>query len=152
MRMIGLAVVLALACLRLDAAVVEHDKTDISLEFFVPCAADGIGETVQVSGTLHLTISFTVNGNNAMLHNHSQPELSGTGLTTGTRYHTTDIIQESFKSALDKGQANLTFVNNFHLIGQGPGSNLSMHETLHETLNGNGTVTVYHDNFSIDCK
>ena len=30
--------------------------------------------------------------------------------------------------------------------------NLSMHETLHESLNGNGTVTVYHDDFSIDCK
>jgi hypothetical protein len=59
MRMIGLGLVFALACLRLHAAVVQHDKTDVSLGFFVPCAADGIGETVQVTGTLHLTISFT---------------------------------------------------------------------------------------------
>jgi hypothetical protein len=38
------------------------------------------------------------------------------------------------------------------MIGQGPGNNFLVHETLHITMAADGTVTVMHDNFSIDCK
>ena len=55
-------------------------------------------------------------------------------------------------TSLQNGQATLTFVNNFRIIGQGSGNNFLVHETLHITVNADGTITVFHDNFSIDCR
>ncbi|MFL6546069.1 MAG: hypothetical protein ACJ8LM_12940 [Candidatus Udaeobacter sp.] len=98
-------------------------------------------------------MSFTINATNVSGYYHFQPQgISGTGETTGVKYQATGITQESFKSSLQNGQANATYVNNFRIIGQGPGNNYLVHETLHFTINANGTTTVFHDNFSIDCK
>ena len=148
-----LAAVLATMIAPANAAVQVNDKTDISLSIFVPCAAGGAGEVVDLSGPLHTLISFTINGNNVSGYFHFQPQgISGTGETTGDKYQATGVTQQSFKSSLQNGQASFTFVNNFRIIGQGPGNNFLVHETLHFTINANGTLTVSHDNFSVDCK
>jgi hypothetical protein len=149
MCLIALAVSIAPA----DAAVQVNDKTNVNLTIFVPCAAGGAGEIVDLSGSLHTLISFTINGNNVSGYFHFQPQgISGTGETTGANYQGTGVTQESFKNSLQNGQANLTSVNNFRIIGQGPGNNYLVHETLHVSVNADGAVTVFHDNFSIDCK
>jgi hypothetical protein len=62
------------------------------------------------------------------------------------------VTLESFKTAFQNGQANLTYVNNFRIIGQGPGNNFLVHETMHITLNAAGILTVSHDNINVDCK
>jgi len=36
---------------------------------------------------------------------------------------------------LQNGQANMTFVNNFRIIGQGPGNNFLVHKTLQIKIN-----------------
>ena len=149
MCLIALAVSIAPA----DAAVQVNDKTNVNLTVFVPCAAGGAGEVVDLSGPLHTLISFTINGNNVSGSFHFQPQgISGTGETTGAKYQATGVTLESFKNSLQNGQANLTYVNNFRIIGQGPGNNFLVHETMHVSVNADGTVTVFHDNFSIDCK
>jgi hypothetical protein len=149
MCLIALAVSIAPA----DAAVQVNDKTNVNLTIFVPCAAGGAGEIVDLSGSLHTLISFTINGNNVSGYFHFQPQgISGTGETTGANYQGTGVTQESFKNSLQNGQANLTSVNNFRIIGQGPGNNYLVHETLHVSVDADGAVTVFHDNFSIDCK
>jgi len=149
MCLIALAVSIAPA----DAAVQVIDKTNVNLTVFVPCAAGGVGEVVDLSGPLLTLISFTINGNNVSGYFHFQPQgVSGTGETTGANYQATGVTQETFKNSLQNGQANLTFVNNFRIIGQGPGNNFLVHETMHVSVNADGTVTVFHDNFSIDCK
>ncbi len=136
-----------------NAAVVVNDKTDINLSVFVPCAVGGVGEIIDLSGPLHTLISTTVTGNSVSGYFHFQPQgLSGTGETTGAKYNGTGVTEQSFKSSLQNGQANLTYVNNFRIIGQGAGNNYLVHETLHITINADGTLTVFHDNFSIDCK
>jgi hypothetical protein len=136
-----------------NAAVQENDTTEIDLTIFIPCAAGGAGETVDLTGSLHTLITFTINGNNVSGFFHFQPQgISGTGETTGAKYQATGVTQESFKQYLQNGQANETFVNNFRIIGQGPGNNFLVHETLHFTINADGAVTVFHDNFSADCK
>ena len=136
-----------------NAAIQENDTTEINLSVFVPCAAGGAGETVDLTGPLHTLITFTISGNNVSGFFHFQPQsISGTGETTGARYQATGVTQESFKNSLQNGQVNETFVNNFRIIGQGPGNNFLVHETLHFTINANGAVTVSHDNFSADCK
>ncbi len=149
MCMIALAVSIAPA----DAAVQVNDKTNVNLTIFVPCAAGGAGEIVDLSGSLHTLISFTINGNNVSGYFHFQPQgISGIGETTGDDYQGTGVTEETFRNSLQNGQANSTFVNNFRIIGQGPGNNYLVHETLHVSVNAEGTVTVTHDNFSIDCK
>jgi hypothetical protein len=146
-------VALAVSTAPAGAAVQVNDKTNINLTIFVPCAAGGAGEVVDLSGPLHTLVSSTINGNNVSGYFHFQPQgISGTGETTGANYQATGVTEESFKSSLQNGQANLTFVNNFRIIGQGPGNNYLVHETMHLSVNANGTVTVFHDNFSVDCK
>jgi len=136
-----------------NAAVVVNDKTDINLSVFVPCAVGGVGEIIDLSGPLHTLISTTLTGNSVSGYFHFQPQgLSGTGETTGAKYNGTGVTEQSFKSSLQNGQANLTYVNNFRIIGQGAENNYLVHETLHITINADGTLTVFHDNFSIDCK
>jgi hypothetical protein len=72
--------------------------------------------------------------------------------TTGDKYQATGVTRTSFSMSLQNDQANTTFVNNFRIIGQGPGNKFLVHETAHITINANGTVTVNHDNLSFDCK
>ncbi len=146
-------IVLAVSIAPADAAVQVNDTTNVNLTVFVPCAAGGAGEVVNLSGPLHTLVSFTINGNNVSGYFHFQPQgISGTGETTGANYHGTGVTEESFKNSLQNGQANLTVVNNFRIIGQGPGNNYLVHETMHVTISTDGTVIVFHDNFSIDCK
>lgn len=151
--LIAVLAFVALSIASANAAVQVNDKTDISLSVFIPCAAGGAGEVVDLSGPLHTLLSFTMNGNNVSGYFHFQPQgISGTGETSGEKYQATGVTRESFKSSLIKGEANSTYVNNFRIIGQGPGDNFLVHETLHFTVNANGTATVFHDNFSVACK
>ena len=145
---------LALFTVPANAAKQVNDSTDINLTVFVPCAAGGAGELVDLSGRLHTLITFTINGNNVSGMAHFQPQgLSGTGETTGDKYQATGVTKDtSFKLSLQNGQANQTFVNNFRIIGSGAGNNFLVHEEAHITFNANGTVTVFHDNLSIECK
>ena len=136
-----------------NATVQVNDRADINLTVFIPCAEGGAGEIVDLTGPLHTLISFTINGNNVSGYFHFQPQgVTGTGETTGLNYQATGLTEESFKSSLQNGQANLTFVNNFRIIGQGPGNNFLVHETMHFTINADGTFTVSFDNFTVDCK
>jgi|SRR6185369_2069796 len=146
-------VVLAILTTAASAAVQVNDKTVIDLTVFIPCAANGSGEIVDLSGPLRTLITFTINGNNVTGKFHFQPQsISGAGETTGDKYQATGITQETFKASLQNGQTNLTFVNNFRIIGQGQGNNFLVHETLHLNFNPDGTLTVFHDNFSVVCR
>lgn len=145
---------LALFTASANAAKQVNDTTDINLSVFVPCAAGGAGELVDLSGPLHTLITFTVNGNNVSGVAHFQPQgLSGTGETTGDKYQATGVTKDtSFKVSFQNGQAQQTFVNNFRIIGSGAGNNFLVHEEAHITINANGVVTVVHDDLSIACK
>jgi len=118
---------------------------------FVPCANGGSGEVISLTGPLHILIRVTIDDVGGFHDKfHFQPQgVSGTGLTTGDKYQGTGVTQ---------GQSNgkvgfeTTFVNNFRMIGQGPGNNFLVHNTFHFTVNANGTMTAFVDNFSIECK
>lgn len=151
--MICVVAALATVILPANAAKDVNVKTNINLAVFVPCAAGGAGEVVDLSGPLHVLFTFTINGNNVSGIFHFQPQgISGTGETTRDKYQGTGVTQQSFKTSLQNGQANFTSVNNFRIIGQGPGNNYLVHENMHVTINANGTLTVFHDNFSVACK
>jgi hypothetical protein len=152
-KMMMCLIAMTIMVVQANAAVEFNDRTDISITVFIPCAAGGAGEVVDLSGPLHTLISFTINGNHVSGYYHFQPQgITGTGETTGLKYEATGITQQSFSGSLQNGQLALTFVNNFRIIGEGPGNNFLVHETLHVTINANGTATVSFDNLTVDCK
>jgi hypothetical protein len=55
---------LALFTVQTNPAKQVNDMSDVNLSIFVPCAAGGAGELVDLSGPLHTLITFTINGNN----------------------------------------------------------------------------------------
>jgi hypothetical protein len=123
---------------------------DVTLNVFVPCANGGAGEWISVSGPLHDLFHETVNANGFHVKTHDQPQgISGFGLVTGDKYQATGVTQfeANFTAAIEQ-----TFVNNFRMIGQGPGNNFSVHDNQHITVNANGDITSSHDNFTTDCK
>ena len=146
--------VLALFTVQANAAKQINDMSDVNFTFFVPCAAGGAGEIVDLSGPLHTLITFTINGNNVSGTAHFQPQgIVGTGETTGDKYQGTGVTKDTgFKGSFQNGQFTQSFVNNFRIIGAGPGNNFLSHEETHITINADGTVTVFHDNLSIVCK
>src|SRR5215831_13015094 len=136
-----------------NAAVQVNNSTDIGISVFIPCADGGAAELVDLSGPLHTLITYTINGNNVSGYFHFQPQgISGSGETTGDKYHATGLTESTFKGSFQNFQYNSTFVNRFDIIGQGPGNNFTIHQTAHITINANGTVTVNFDNFGVEGK
>jgi hypothetical protein len=129
----------------------DNVQIPINLLVFVPCAAGGAGEDVDLSGTLHVLFRTTFDSRGGFHSKfHFQPQgVSGTGLTTGDKYQATGVTQGT-----DNGKVGFesTFVNNFRIIGQGPGNNFLLHENFHFTINANGEVTAFVDNFRVECK
>jgi hypothetical protein len=120
---------------------------------FIPCANNGAGELVIFQGNLHVLLSFTINNNRVSGKDHFQPQgLTGTGNVTGDKYQGTGVTQSMFSGSLVNGQFESTSVNNFRIIGQGPGNNYLVHEIAHITINANGLATVFFDSLSVDCK
>jgi hypothetical protein len=117
----------------------------------VPCANGGAGEEVALSGTLHDLFHITFDGSGGFhLKFHDNPQgLSGTGLTTGDKYQATGVTQSQFTGKVGSEE---TFINNFRIIGQGTGNNFLLHENYHVTVNANGTLTAFVDNFRLECK
>jgi hypothetical protein len=136
-----------------QSEVTVNDSIPLSLTVFIPCANNGAGEDVILNGDLHVLATFTINGNNVSGKDHFQPQgLSGFGTVSGDKYQGTGVTQDQFKGSFQNGQFEQSFINNFRMIGQGPGNNFLVHESFHLTINANGVVTAVHDNLSIDCK
>lgn len=128
------------------------EKFPLDLVVFVPCANGGAGEYIELSGHLHTLFHITFDGQGGYhAKSHFNPQgVSGTGLTTGDKYQGTGVTQDQF--IIGRVGFENTVVNNFRLIGQGPGNNLLIDENSHITVNANLTITSFHDNFSAECK
>jgi hypothetical protein len=149
----GIGFLLAVLAAPVQAEVVVNDSTEIALAAFVPCANDGAGEVVELAGPLHILISTTISGSGISGVAHFQPQgISGTGLVTGDSYRGTGVTMDQFRGSLVNGVFTATLVNNFRIVGQGPGNNFLVHEIFHLTINANGELTVLHDIISIECR
>jgi hypothetical protein len=133
--------------------VIINDQVPFAQIAFVPCANNGLGEPVLISGTLHILIHETVSASgNLHFKIHFQPQgASGVGLVTGDSYRATGVTQEHF-NVNGPLPINDTFINNFRIIGQGPDNNLLVHQTVHITINANGELTALVDNTSVECR
>jgi hypothetical protein len=122
---------------------------------FVPCADGGNGELILLSGDLHVRMQMVIDPLNGV-HFTTQvnpQHLSGEGMTTGDKYQGTGITRETINERFFAGAPWVhTFVNNYRMIGQGPGNNLLVHETWHLTVNANNEVTAVVSNIKFECK
>jgi hypothetical protein len=124
----------------------------LALEVLVPCAAGGAGELVTLSGEIHEVFHLTINGNLFALAVHNQPQgVSGVGETTGTKYQGTGVTRDDQHATGALG-SQLIFVNNFRVIGQGPGNNFMVHALLQVTVNANGTLTSLVNRATVTCR
>jgi hypothetical protein len=151
--MTALAVALAGAAAAGAAAttVTTNEQVPVTVFAFVPCANDGAGELVVLTGTLHVLSHVTIDDQGGLhVKQHFQPQgVSGTGLTTGDKYQGTGATQTEFNATAGLEQ---TSINNFRIIGQGPDNNVLVHSTTHVTITPNGDVTTVVDNFSVECR
>lgn len=131
--------------------VTTNSKFPISLSVFVPCAAGGAGEFIDLSGELHELYHVTLDNRGGFhLKLLGNPQgVIGIGQTSGDRYQGTGVTQSNLNGKV--GFEN-TLVNNFRIIGQGAGTNFLVHENFHITVHPDGTVSSFHDDFRVACK
>ncbi len=123
----------------------------ISLFVFIPCANAGVGEFVELTGSLHDVFSYTFDsaGGFRFTYSDNPQGITGLGWDTGAKYQGTGVTRGGFSGRTGYEE---TYVNNFRMIGQSTGNNFMVHETYHVTINANGTLTAWLDNFSVDCQ
>jgi hypothetical protein len=128
-----LVVVLAVgvATLPMQATVTTNTSIPITLGVDIPCA----GEVVVLNGPLHILFSVTFDsaGGFHMMALFQPQGISGLGQTSGAKYQATG--ETEFQTNAKAVPFETSFVNNFKIIGQGPGNNLLIHENMHLTVN-----------------
>lgn len=142
------SLVMAIALLALiQPPTLSAATTSVQMPFsqvnVVPCAAGGAGESVLLSGTLHVVSGVTLdNAGGVHLTIHFQPQgATGVGLTTGDVYQANGLTRQGQNVNSGGLPLTLSFVNNFRLVGPGPGNNLQVHQVTHITINENGLIT-----------
>jgi hypothetical protein len=107
------------------------------------------GDDVYFEGGFHFIINDvqSVNGN---YHYKYHINAKGTGVgASGAKYQWNDAINYSFSA---NAGTTYTFTQTWSLIGQGAAPNLKMSVTYHFTINANGELTAYVDNYRFTCK
>ena len=120
---------------------------------WVGCANDGAGETVDLEGQLRfVTFTATDARGGTTEKTHVQPwGVWGVGRVTGDRYKGVGMTQEQIYD-VPTGESRYSFVNNFRLIGKGPGNNLHIHSVTHMSTDDNGVMVAAVDVESTECK
>ena len=129
----------------------ESTQRLLEVTRFVPCANGGLGEDVALSGSFHTMSHVTLDGGGGVHVRvvHNPQGITGTGLTTGTKYVGVGASpQDGFNAKLGEEHTSVT---NMRIIGQGPGNNLMIHTDFHFTVLPDGRVTSFHDHVRITC-
>ena len=158
MRRVLASLVVAAVCAigstaQASAAVTENAKVPLDgYVVYVPCANGGLGEFVPLEGSLHVLFTFTQNASGISGKYHFQPQgASGVGSVTGDRYRGTGVTQGTFVAHADGG-FTATDVNNFRIIGPGPGNNWLVHSVFHVTVHPNGVLTAQVAHATAECR
>ena len=131
-----------------QADVTQNISVPINQSLTIPCN----GDTVALTGSEHILMSTTINGNHFSAVAHFQRQgVTGTDLTTGAKYQGTGATQEVFSDNFLNSQEQISVHDSFQLIGQGSAPNLVVDEDGHLTFNANGDLTVDFGSFSISC-
>ncbi|HSA56686.1 MAG TPA: hypothetical protein VLE53_13335 [Gemmatimonadaceae bacterium] len=119
---------------------------------WVSCANGGAGETVDLEGDLRfVTQTITDQHGGTFERTHVQPwGVWGMGRATGARYKGVGMTQE-MQYEVPAGESRYSFVNNFRLIGKGPGNDLHIHAVTHMSTDVNGIMVASVEVQSTEC-
>lgn len=150
------ALAVALPALAATSTTTHEVDVPFARTVFVPCANDGAGEFVELSGTLRVLAHITTHDDGrATVVSHVQPNpVNGLGLTTGDRYMAKGLFHRTVTwRILNVGVGPITWTqtDQFRIIGQGPGNNSHFHGRFHFTFNANSELTVLIDEITVDC-
>ncbi len=134
------------------AEVIFNGVQPFSATVPIDCDNDGTPEdVVELSGELHVLIATTTNDNVTTTKEQFVPRnVTGAGLITGETYRGVGLTTQTSTQVSD-GPSEITFVNNFYIIGQASGYRYLIHETFHVTIDSNGNVIVLQDNAFVTC-
>ena len=120
----------------------------------VPFDADVIacnGDIIHISGTLLAVFTETTTPSGFIVSSHFQPQgIKGVDLTTGTKYLATGLTRDILVVS-PAGGVTETFVNQFHIQATTGAESFIISEVFHITVNANGDVTAFVDNFRSTC-
>jgi hypothetical protein len=121
----------------------------------IPFDADVIacnGDVIHISGTLLTIFTETATPSGGFIVSlHFQPQgIMGVDLTTGTNYVATGLTRDIVVVS-PAGGFTETFVNQFHIQATTGAESFIVSEVFHITVNANGDVTAFVDNFSSTC-
>jgi hypothetical protein len=133
-----------------QAAVSSNGSVPLATSTFVPCANGGAGEVVNLTGSLHILSTVTIDSgggiHGTLLFNPQN--VSGVGSVSGAGYRGTGETLSTFSG---KVGVVSTLVNNFRLVGSGGAPSLQVHENVALIVNANGTLTASVDHLSVTC-
>jgi hypothetical protein len=134
----------------------SHDRVNITIptQFAIQdrCAGGRFGEIIVFQGEQHLVFNETSTANghlNTKLHWNAD-DVTGVGQYTGFTYRATGVSQDHTITDADLPYTN-TFINNYHVIGQGQATNADLHETVHVTVDADGNVTAWVTDYNFEC-
>jgi hypothetical protein len=122
----------------------EVESSELVVPFgatlWIPCANGGTGENVALAGQLSIRSHEVVSDDGVTrLWTQWRPMgVFGVGATTGRTYRGTG---GTFEGLVESDGSVYSVVNNFRIIGQGAGNNLTMHMVLKQAYNANGELT-----------
>jgi hypothetical protein len=154
MRALHATVTAAAIAVLLMAGSAQAAATAVSIPLSqvatVECADGGVGELVQLSGSLQIVLTTTFDAAGGIhTYSHFNPQgVSGVGLSSRTTYRGAGVTMFQLNQSSGIVQ---TAVNTFLLIGSGKAPNLRVQENLVFVLNPNGTVTAAVDNVRVTC-
>ena len=138
-------------------AVSATATADVTLNQDIPTPITAItnpcnGETVTLSGTFHVLVATTSDGNGGfhMVMKDNAQNLTGIGQTTGTNYRFVSNsmfnvnVQPPFPS-------EFTLPATMNLVSQGSAPNFFVQSLFKVTVNADGTVTVAIFAFNTSC-
>jgi hypothetical protein len=144
-----LALALAVVPATASAAVVQNITMPISRTLLNPCTND----VVTVSGNFHLVISSTADGSGGfhMTFMDNVSGVTGVGVPSGVTYH--GVGGDWFAGNIHPPFPNeFTFTDVFGIISTGSSPNLFATDTIHFTVDANGTVTAQVVKFTLACR
>jgi hypothetical protein len=132
------------------AAMLTTNVTETlgSVQFY-PCA----GEFVALQGDYHALfhVTFDASSGTHVIGQHNSQGISGMGLQSGLKFAATAGDRRT-TAIFGAPGFETTYVDTFHLIGQGQGADLLVHTTIHLTFAPDQGFTARVTNVSSECK
>lgn len=118
---------------------------------FIPCANGGVGEDVNLTGTVKIVRQETYNNQRFTFTLHAIPDgITGVGLSTGDTFTAIGGSQSTVTGTIEYGgQYSATYVQQMRFTG--PGISFVVKYKFHVTVTSDGNISTRIDEEKIEC-